>query len=401
MKNLKRMWVVLALLLALLLTWQPQAVLADTQQSANAAEAGTVKFRVNNKSEGPLRITLQGPKNYYLTAPLGTSKHDVIPGTYTYGYLAYGMYNEGTLEIIKDGVQLTIASQNIKVQIKNSTGVALTLRLAGPQTKNISVPPGNTKVDVWKGSYEYSYTAYGLYKEGKIEFLKPNTLLELPKLTAKLNIDNKSGAQVVLNLAGTRYYNLTVNTGKFKTEVLKGKYTYSYLDHGVYESGEISIQDEQATLTLPNNIASLKVSNKSGADLQISLQGKSPYFLNARAGNSQHVIRRGTYEYSYYACGAWQSGEIKVDNNTYEFKIASCNTATAGGVKLIIINNTNGILTLHLVGPAEYWFHIAPGKETVTVVKGTYDYTVWGCGGSTGTGTKKLTSKSEWRFWCQ
>ncbi len=401
MKNHKQLWFILALALALLITWQPQVVLADPLQSVRAAEEGTVKLRVTNKSEGPLRIQLQGPKNYYLNAPIGVSKHDVVPGTYTYGYLAYGMYNEGKLEILKDGVQLTIASQNIKVQIKNNTGVALTLRLMGPQVKNISVPPGNMKVDVWKGNYQYSYLAYGLYKEGKIEFLKNNTLLELPKLTAKLNIDNKSGAQVILNMAGIRYYNLTLKTGKNKVEVLKGKYTYSYLDHGVYESGEINVQDEQASLYLPNNIAKMRIVNKSGADLRISLQGKTPYFLNANAGNSQHVIWKGTYKYNYYACGGWQSGEIKVENNTYEFKIASCNTATAGGVKVIIVNDTHGMVTLHMVGPQEYWFHFIPGRETIQVEKGTYQYTVWGCGGASASGTKKITSKSEWRFWCQ
>ena len=397
----KQIWLILALLLAALLTWQPNAVLADTLQSPNLASEDTVKLRVNNKSEGPLRIQLVGPKTYYLNAPLGASKHDVVPGTYTYGYLAYGLYTEGKLEILKDGVQLTIASQNVKVQIRNKTGVGLTLRLVGPQIKNISVPPGALKVDVWKGTYDYSYLAYGLYKEGTIEFQSNGALLELEKLTAKLNIDNKSGSQVVLNLAGTRYYNLTLKTGKNKVDVLKGKYTYSYLDHGVYESGEINIQDDQASLLLPNNIATLRIANKSGSDLQISLQGKIPYFLAAAAGNSRHVVRRGTYDYSYYACGKWQSGELKIDSNAYEFKIPSCNTATGGGVKVIIVNDTHGTITLHLTGPQEYWFYIGPGRETVEVVKGTYDYTVWGCGGASASGSKKINSKSEWRFWCQ
>jgi len=401
MKNQKRIWFVFALLFALLLSWQPEDVQADTQQSANLAGEETVKLRVNNKSEGALRIQLVGPKTYYLNAPLGTSKHDVVPGTYSYGYLAYGTYAEGSLEILKDGVQLTISSQTVKVQIKNKTGVALTLRLVGPQTKSVSVPPGVLKIDVWKGNYDYSYSAYGLFKSGKVEFQNNGAVLELAKLTANLNVENVSGTQVILSLAGTRYYNLTMPTGKTKVEVLKGNYTYSYLDHGVYESGEIDIQGEQATLNLPNKIATLKISNKSGADLQVSLQGKIPYFLNAAAGTSQHVIRRDTYQYSYYACGKWQSGELKIDNNAFEFKIPSCQTASTGAIKVVIVNNTNGFLTLHLTGPQEYWFYISPGRETVSVVKGTYNYTVSGCGSASEIGTRKITSKIEWRFWCQ
>jgi len=399
-KNQKLIWFVFVLLLVPLLFLQPEAVLANAEQSVQFAGEETVKFRVVNMSEGPLRIQLQGPKTYFLSTPIGTSKHDVLPGTYTYSYLAYGIYTEGKLDILKDGVQLTISSQSVKVIIKNKTGVALTLRLVGPQIKNISVPPGTIKIDVWKGNYDYSFTAFGLYKSGTVEFQSNGAYLELEKLTANLNIQNMSGAQVILNLAGTRYYNLTVPTGKTKVEVVKGKHTYSYLDHGVYESGELNIQGEQDTLILPNNIATLKIANKSGSDVRFSLQGKIPYFLSATAGGSRHVIRRGTYQYSYYACGNWQSGELKIDKNTFEFTMPSCQTATSGGIKVVIINNTYGLVSLHLTGPQEYWFRIPPGKQTVQVVKGTYDFTLWGCGDSM-SGTRKITSRIEWRFWCR
>ena len=332
---------------------------------------------------------------------MGISKYDVLPGTYTYSYTAYGRYTEGSLEILKNGVQLKISSQAVKVRINNKTGVAITLRLEGPQIKNISVPPGKLKIDVWKGSYTYSFSAYGLYKTGTIDFLSNRSDLVLEKLTANLKIDNRSGAQVILSLSGTRSYNLTVPTGKTKVEVLKGDYSYSYLDHGVSESGEITIQTEQATLTLPNQIATLKITNKSGADVLVSLQGNVPYSLSAAAGASKHEIRRGTYQYKYYACGKWQSGEIAVNKKTVELKIASCQAASSGGVKVVIVNDTHGVLTLHLSGPQDYWFYISPGKETVEVVKGTYDYTAWGCGGASMSGTRKINSKINWRFWCQ
>ncbi len=400
MKNHKLVWVVFALLLVLLLSLKPAAALASPEQITQAASEETVKFRIINKSEGPLRITLQGPRTYYLNTSVGTSKHDLLPGIYTYSYIAYGRYTEGSLDIKKDGMQIIIASQSVKVRINNKTGVALTLILQGPQFRNVTVPPGKTKIDVWKGSYGYSFIAYGLYKNGKVEFQSNGAELVLEKLTARLKIENKSGVQIRLSLVGTRPYNLTLPTGQTKIETLKGKYTYSYLDHGIYESGEINIQSEQATLTLPKNIAIVKIANKSGSDVMISLRGKLPYFLSATAGVTKHEIRRGNYQYSYYACGIWQSGELPINKNTIEFKINSCQTATSGGVKVVIANYTFGLLTLHLTGPQEYWFHISAGTETVQVVKGTYNYTAWGCGGASNSGTKKITSKVNWRFWC-
>lgn len=400
MKNFKLTWGIFTLLMVLFLSMKPAVVLANTTQSTTTASEEIIKFKIVNKSEGPLRVTLQGPKTYYLNAAVGTSKYDLYPGTYAYSYLAYGKYTEGNIEIKKDGTQIVITSQSIKVRINNKTGVALTLMLQGPQIQNLSVPPGKTKIDIWKGSYGFSYLAYGLFKNGKVEFQSNGAELVLEKLTAKLKIENRSGAQVTLSLVGIRPYNLALPTGQTKVEILKGKYTYSYLDHGVYESGEINIQNEQAVLTLPKNIATLRIINKSGSDVKFSLRGKLPYLLNANVGTTKHEIRRGDYQYSYYACGDWQSGELQINKSTIEFKILSCQQATSGGVKVVIENDTFGLLTLHLEGPQEYWFHISPGTETVQVVKGTYNFTAWGCGGASKSGTKKITSKVNWRFWC-
>jgi len=401
MKNHKPIWVGFAILLVLILSLQPTAVLFGQEQNAYAASTETVKFKIINKSEEPLRVTLQGPRTYYLNATVGTNKYDLLPGTYTYSYIAYGTYTEGNLDITKDGIQLRIASQAVRVRINNKTGVPLTLRLQGPQSKNVTVEPGKTKIEVWKGSYDYSYTAFGLFKNGTAVFQSNGAELVLEKLTANLKIVNRSGAQVRLSLSGAKPYTFGVPTGQTKTEVIKGKYTYSYLDHGVYETGEINIQSEQASLTLPNQIATLKIANQSGADVQVSLQGKLPYFLSAAAGTSKHEIRRGSYQYKYYACGKWQSGDLQVNKNTVDLKIASCQSAASGEVKVVIVNDTSGLLRLHLTGPQEYWLSFSPGTETVFVAKGKYDYTAWGCGGASKSGTRNITSKLKWRFWCQ
>ena len=88
MKNHKLIWVGFALFLVLILSLQPTAVLFGQQQNAYAASTETVKFKIINKSEEPLRVTLQGPRTYYLNATVGTNKYDLLPGTYTYSYIA-------------------------------------------------------------------------------------------------------------------------------------------------------------------------------------------------------------------------------------------------------------------------------------------------------------------------
>jgi hypothetical protein len=61
--------------------------------------------------------------------------------------------------------------------------------------------------------------------------------------------------------------------------------------------------------------------------------------------------------------------------------------ACEGSGSLFIVNDTGGIVTLYLTGPAKYTFHIAAGSQTLTVCPGTYSYTGYGCGGASKNGT--------------
>lgn len=73
---------------------------------------------------------------------------------------------------------------------------------------------------------------------------------------------------------------------------------------------------------------------------------------------------------------------------------------TGKTVKVRIINDTGGTLTLNLNGPANYKFTFGPGTQTINVIQGTYNYTVWGCGTSS-SGSKKLKAGAEWRWYCK
>jgi uncharacterized protein YraI len=73
---------------------------------------------------------------------------------------------------------------------------------------------------------------------------------------------------------------------------------------------------------------------------------------------------------------------------------------TGKTVKVKIINDTGGTITLNLSGPANYGFTIGPGSQNINVIQGTYNYTVWGCGTSD-SGSRKLKAGGEWRWYCK
>ncbi len=68
--------------------------------------------------------------------------------------------------------------------------------------------------------------------------------------------------------------------------------------------------------------------------------------------------------------------------------------------KIDVTNDTNGVLTLYLTGPAKYTFTLAAGNTLLNVCGGSYQYTAYGCNGSTGTGTLG-TGQSTHRFYCR
>lgn len=64
-----------------------------------------------------------------------------------------------------------------------------------------------------------------------------------------------------------------------------------------------------------------------------------------------------------------------------------------------IINNTGGIITLYLSGPAKFTFRVGTGNQSVKVCPGSYSYTAYGCGGASKNGTASPGDEIE--FWCE
>jgi uncharacterized protein YraI len=69
-------------------------------------------------------------------------------------------------------------------------------------------------------------------------------------------------------------------------------------------------------------------------------------------------------------------------------------------IRVKIINDTGGYITINLNGPAVYSFSFPPGNSDMWVIPGTYNYTTWGCGTSA-SGTQKLSEGFEWKWYCQ
>jgi hypothetical protein len=62
-----------------------------------------IKMLISNRYSIPIDVTLIGPLTYYATIQPGLNRLDVISGTYTYIYAAYGTRYEGTFIVGKKG----------------------------------------------------------------------------------------------------------------------------------------------------------------------------------------------------------------------------------------------------------------------------------------------------------
>jgi hypothetical protein len=64
-----------------------------------------------------------------------------------------------------------------------------------------------------------------------------------------------------------------------------------------------------------------------------------------------------------------------------------------------IKNDTGASVTLYMKGPANFTFSVAAGNQTISVCPGSYNYTAYGCGGASRTGT--VGDGDEIEFWCE
>lgn len=146
------------------------------------------------------------------------------------------------------------------------------------------------------------------------------------------------------------------------------------------------------------------VNNKTGEKFNLVMTGPATYKWMVNTGKQTFSMLPGKYKYTYKACGGTEkTGTIQVKKDKQILTLAVCKQEKkpSGGLKQINIqNNTGGTVTLILTGPASYRFSLKSGKSTIMVLKGTYQFTAYGCGGASISGTKKLGGKAVWKWWC-
>ena len=79
----------------------------------------------------------------------------------------------------------------------------------------------------------------------------------------------------------------------------------------------------------------------------------------------------------------------------YHTPVPACDASSS----ITITNSTDGTVTLYLSGPASYTFYLSTGDTTLSVCEGTYNYTAYGCGGASDSGSMSTGEAHE--FYCQ
>lgn len=149
----------------------------------------------------------------------------------------------------------------------------------------------------------------------------------------------------------------------------------------------------------------LVINNQTGANVNLSLSGASSYYFTLGAGKTSVEVLKGKYQYRYLACEANQTGTLEVKKANQKLVLKKCPAAKKAGskaaktVKVSMINETGGTMTLILNGATSYRLTVPSGKSKISVEKGKYTYTVYAvCG--TKTGTINIRNRLRWSWRC-
>ncbi len=148
---------------------------------------------------------------------------------------------------------------------------------------------------------------------------------------------------------------------------------------------------------------SLLINNKTGETLQLNLVGPQTYTFTVLPGKSTQLVEPGKYKYTYLACQGKKTGTFTISKNGKLLTLAACSKnqkQKSKEVKVRIDNRTGGVVWLNLVGPTTYQFSLKPGSSVIWVIKGKYQYTAFGCGGASVSGTRQLRSGMLWSWYC-
>lgn len=121
--------------------------------------ASEVALTITNKTQSTVSLVLSGPTDLKLTITRNRTVVRVEPGVYTYRYEACGLRNMGTFSVGSTGGTLLLKKcekdRNGTIVIQNLTGSSFLLRLNGPARYALTLKPGDNKLTLVAGRYEY------------------------------------------------------------------------------------------------------------------------------------------------------------------------------------------------------------------------------------------------------
>jgi hypothetical protein len=212
----------------------------------------------------------------------------------------------------------------------------------------------------------------------------------------ELTINNQTGQVFYVTLTGPQTYTIQVAAGKNKITVVKGEYTLSYFACGAQQTKTVNVKKSGASIKLvcetekKGKTPKLTIDNKTGP-LYVTLTGPKTYSFYAQGGKTAFEVEEGEYEVSYFACGAQTKVTVNVKKKGATLKIVCIQ------VTFFNLNKTSSV-GLTLSGPASYYFNLPPGKTTVQIVPGTYNYKLSGpCSFS---GTVTIKKKGTYGVYC-
>lgn len=138
-----------------------------------APRTDAVDLVVQNKTGASVQLTLKGPTDTTVNVAGKQTKVEVVPGDYTYQYVACGRTNRGTLTVSDAPSPLVLKkcanALTSTFTVANHTGDAFILKLVGKQTYSFWIGTGNTQITLLVGGYQFSSNACGANEKGKFK----------------------------------------------------------------------------------------------------------------------------------------------------------------------------------------------------------------------------------------
>lgn len=147
-----------------------------------------------------------------------------------------------------------------------------------------------------------------------------------------------------------------------------------------------------------SDLIRLTIDNRSEKLLTVILEGSKRYLFYVNSDTEKTFTpERGEYRYTITACGVTVKGKMDLTTNK-KIVMPPCSNGLGGKgnnpnrinlsekiklVKMSIKNETGGYIRLVLTGPNTHVWEFKTGEtKKLSLARGTYTYTVYGCGGT-------------------